>query len=217
MSERGREYYQNYYQNIRRPKAVAFKAVASATCQVCGDDWAIAHAGWQEKIFVCGRCYSKLWEWERSESERKRELATLCQICQEKPAIGVDKSTQLRYCLSKDCIACLLEQYPVPTGAANPWDADEKLGHIFEYGAQFHEPPAVASLCGAKAPISPLAIDMLMPAALRRFGLCVACLQACPDPERLGDIRHSHFLYVVPTAQADAQADAPVEPLIPAR
>ena len=135
-----------------------------------------------------------------------------CQVCHLLPAISLHEASQLRCCFG--CSDWLSEREaeggrPWEDAKGTPWDADAGgmlVGHIFEkVGAQFHEPPAVASLCGAKAPISPLAMDMTMPAAVRRFGLCVACLQACPDPVGISR-RHNYFAYVVPTFQEIAPA-----------
>ena len=214
MSERERKYHRDYYKNIRRPKTVAFKAVAAASCQLCGDEWATTHAGWNAEIFVCHPCNAKLSEWERSEWEKKREMATLCQICCEQPAVGVDESTQLRYCFSIGCTDFLAwRSEPTgegdPWGEGNPWDADEKLGHIFEkLGIPFEGPNAVASLCGVKAPIWPIVIDMTDPPALRRWGLCVDCLQACPNPAGIATRGNDYFAYVIPVAQAQEIAPA---------
>ena len=57
-----------------------------------------------------------------------------------------------------------------------------------------------------KAPISPRVGDMMTPSALRRWGLCVACLQACPDPADLPWKDRNYFFYVVPTLQEIAPA-----------
>ena len=215
MSERERKYHRDYYHNVRHPKDKAFKAVAAAACQICGDEWAQVYAGYNAEIFVCYTCDAKLCEWERSEWKKEQEMATLCQICSEEPAVGVDESTQLRYCLSIGCTDYLAwwsegEQDSEPTGEVqpDPWDTDEKLGHLFEtgVGSQFHEPDANAALCGARAPISPRRWDMTRPAALRRFGLCVACLQACPDPAGIAHRDRNYFAYVVPTSQEIAPA-----------
>ena len=212
MSERERKYHRDYYHNVRHPKDKAFKAVAAASCQLCGDEWANTHVGWNAEIFVCLTCDAKLSEWDREKEDREREWATRCQVCGEEPAVGVDESTQLRCCLSIGCID-YLDWLSEPTGEANPWgegdpwDTDEKLGHLFEsVGAQFHEPPAVASLCGVEAPIRAFRGDMTMPSALRRWGLCVACLQACPDPAGLAWKDRNYFAYVIP---AQTQETAP--------
>ena len=57
-----------------------------------------------------------------------------------------------------------------------------------------------------KAPVWPIAIDMIRPAALRRWGLCVACLKACPDPAGIAHRDRNYFAYVVPTSQEIAPA-----------
>ena len=121
------------------------------------------------------------------------------------PAITIHESSQFRCCLT--CSAWLSEEEEAEGSQrwkpanADPWDADGKLGHLFEkVGLQFHEPPAqTASLCGVKAPVWPIAMDMTTPSALKRFGLCVACFQACPDPAHLFNPRHAYLAYVVPT------------------
>ena len=210
MSERERAYFHNYYQNIRRPKTLADRAVAAATCEICGDEWANTHAGWNAAIFVCNTCYGKLSNWDREKEMARRKMEALCQVCYVEPAIGLHESSQLRCCCG--CLVWLSEGEAEGSqrwepAKANPWDEDGKLGHLFEkVGAQFHEPPAVASLCGVKAPISPRAGDMMTPAALRRWGLCVACLQACPDPAGLAWRDRNYFAYVVPTSQEIAPA-----------
>ena len=47
---------------------------------------------------------------------------------------------------------------------------------------------------------------MTMPSALRRWGLCVACLQACPDPAGIAWKDRNYFAYVIP---AQTQEIAP--------
>ena len=170
--------------------------MAAASCQICGDRWAATYAGYKAEIFVCKTCDAKLSEWDK-----EREIATLCQVCCEEPAISLHESSQLRCCFG--CSAWLSEGGPdsEPTGAADPWDEDGKLGHIFETGNQFDGPDAIASLCGAKAPTWPIRRDMTMPGALRRWGLCVDCLHACPDPAGLADRDKNYFAYVVPAKE----------------
>ena len=112
-------------------------------------------------------------------------MEALCQVCYIEPAITIHEASQLRCCCG--CSAWLSEGEAEGSQRwkevkGYPWDTDEKLGHLFETGAQFDLPPAVASLCGVKAPVWPIGLAMDMPPALRRFGLCVACLKACPDP-----------------------------------
>ena len=213
MSEREREYDRNYHKNIRRPKTLANRAVAAATCQICGDEWANTQAGWSDAIFACDNCAGKLANWEREKAmakrEAKREMEGLCHVCYIEPSIGLHEASSLRCCVS--CLVWLSEGEAEGSqrwkpAEADPWDGG-KLGHLFEkVGAQFHEPPAVASLCGVKAPILTLRGDMTMPTALRRFGLCVACLQACPDPAGLAWKDRNYFAYVVPTSQEIALA-----------
>ena len=119
------------------------------------------------------------------------------------PQSAIHEASQLRCCLTVAAPGCRKGR---PKGASGGnqlrpirGTTGGKLGHIFEQGAQFHEPPAVASLCGVKAPVWPIAMDMTTPSALRRFGLCVACLKACPDPAHLFYPRHAYLAYVVPT------------------
>ena len=132
-------------------------------------------------------------------------MEALCQVCCEEPAIGLHEASQLRCCCG--CSAWLSEGEAEGSqrwepAEGDPWDEGGKLGHIFEQGAQFHELDANAALCGARAPISPRRYDMTMPAALRRFGLCVACLQACPDPAGIAHRDRNYFAYVIPVGQA---------------
>ena len=206
MSERERAYFHNYYQNIRRPKTLADRAVAAETCQICGDEWANTHAGWNDALFVCGNCNNKLSKWDRE----KREKATLCQVCHLEPVIGLHESSQLRCCCG--CLVWLSEEeaegsQPWKPSKDSPWNTDERLGHLFEkLGLPFDLPPAQTALCGVKAPVWDIMMDMTMPAALRQWGLCVACLQACPDPVGLAWRDRNYTAYVVPTSQEIAPA-----------
>ena len=202
MAKNSNEYDRNYYRDVRGPKTAASKAVAAAICPICGDEWAATHAGYNAEIFVCHTCSAKLSKWGGEKEMARRQMEAACQVCYVDPAITIHESSQLRCCLT--CSAWLSEgeaegsQRWKPANA-DPWDTDGKLGHLFEKGTQFHEPPAVASLCGVKAPVWPIAMDMTTPSALRRFGLCVACFQACPDPAHLFHPRHAYRAYVVPT------------------
>ena len=224
MSEREREYDRNYHKNIRRPKTLANRAVAAATCQICGDDWASTHAGWNAEIFVCPICDTKLSKWEREKEmakrEAKREMEGLCHVCYIEPSIGLHEASSLRCCVG--CLVWLSEgeadgSQRWKPAEADPWNGDEKLGHIFEKGqgdvlygepdpASFADIPGIQALCGILSPSGPLKGDMETPAALRRFGLCVACLQACPDPAGLAHKEKNYFAYVVPTSQEIAPA-----------
>ena len=209
MSERERKYHRDYYHNVRHPKDKAFKAVAASLCLICGDDWASTQAGWNAEIFVCLTCDRKLSNWDREKEMARRKIEALCQVCYIEPADSLHEASQLRCCLT--CSAWLSEGEAEGSqrwkpAKADPWDEGGKLGHIFEGGTEFHEPPAVASLCGVKAPIRALRGDMTMPAALKRWGLCVACLKACPDAAHLFHPRHAYFAYVVPTSQEIAPA-----------
>ena len=211
MAKNSNEYDRNYYRDVRGPKTAAFKVVAAALCPICGDDWATIYAGYNAEIFVCHTCSAKLSKWDREKEMARRKMEALCQVCCEEPAISLHESSLLRCCCG--CSAWLSEGEAEGSqrwkpAEADPWDADGKLGHIFEQSAQFHEPPAVASLCGVKAPTSPLRGDMTMPQALRRSGLCIACLKACPDAAHLFDPRHPYFAYVIPVGQAQEIAPA---------
>ena len=215
LSERELQYNRDYHKNIRRPMTLANRAVAAATCEICGDEWANTQAGWNDAIFACNNCAGKLSNWEREKEMARRKWEAACEVCHVDPAITIHESSQLRCCLT--CSAWLSEgeaegSQRWDSANANPWDTDGKLGHLllghlFErVGAQFHEPPAVASLCGVEAPIAPRAGEMMTPSALRRWGLCVACLQACPDPAGLAWKDRNYFAYVIP---AQTQETAP--------
>ena len=216
LSERELQYNRDYHKNIRRPMTLANRAVAAATCEICGDEWANTQAGWNDAIFACNNCAGKLSKWDREKEmakrEAKREMEGLCHVCYIEPSIGLHEASSLRCCVG--CLVWLSEgeaegsQRWKPANA-DPWDTDGKLGHLFEsVGAEFHEPPAVASLCGVKAPIRALRMDMTMPSELRRWGLCVACLQACPDPAGLAWKDRNYFAYVIPVGQAQETAPA---------
>ena len=215
MSEREREYDRNYHKNIRRPKTLANRAVDAASCQLCGDEWANTHVGWNAEIFVCSTCSSKLSKWDREKEMERRKMEALCQVCYVEPAISLHESSLLRCCLT--CSAWLSEgeaegsQRWKPANA-DPWDTDGKLGHLFEKGqgdvlygepdpASFADIPGIQALCGILSPSGPLRWDMTRPPALRRFGLCVSCLQACPDPAGLADRDKNYFAYVVPAKE----------------
>ena len=49
---------------------------------------------------------------------------------------------------------------------------------------------------------------MTMPPALRRWGLCVACLSLCPDPAGIAHRDRHYFAYVIPVGQAQEIAPA---------
>ena len=209
MAKNSNEYDRNYYRDVRQPKTVGDRAVAAAICPICGDDWATTQAGWNSAIFVCATCRDKLSKWDREKEMARRKWEASCQFCGVEPAISIHESSQLRCC--RGCSAWLSEGEAEGSqrwepAKANPWDEGGKLGHIFEQCAQFHEPPAATALCGVKAPVSPLMGDMTMPAALKRWGICVACLKACPDPAHLFNPRHAYLAYVVPTSQEIAPA-----------
>ena len=209
LTERELQYNRDYHKNIRRPKTLANRALAAATCEICGDEWANTQAGWNDAIFACNNCAGKLSKWDREKEMAKREMDALCQNCYIEPSIGLHEASQFRCCVG--CLVWLSEGEAEGSQrwkpSENPWDTDGKLGHLFEsVGAEFHEPPAVASLCGVKAPIRALRMDMTMPSELRRWGLCVACLQACPDPAGLAWKDRNYFAYVIP---AQTQEIAP--------
>ena len=140
----------------------------------------------------------------------RRQQEAACQVCYVDPAITIHESSQLRCCLT--CSAWLSEgeaegsQRWKPANA-DPWDTDGKLGHLFEkLGLRFDLPPAQTALCGVKAPVWNIRVDMTMPSALRHWGLCVACLQACPDPAGIAWKDRNYDAYVVPTSQEIAPA-----------
>ena len=60
------------------PRTLANKAVAAATCQICGDEWANTHAGWNDAVFVCGNCSNKLSNWDREKEDRKEGMGNAC-------------------------------------------------------------------------------------------------------------------------------------------
>ena len=212
MAKNSNEYDRNYYRDVKRPKTLANRAVDATACQICGDVWAEVYAGWNAAIFVCLTCDGKLSNWDREKEMARRKMEALCQVCYVEPAISLHEASQLRCCCG--CSAWLSEGEAEGSqrwepAEGNPWDADGKLGHLFERaGIPFDGPDAIASLCGAKAPIWPIMIDMIMPAALRRFGLCVACLQACPDPAGIAHRDRNYFAYVIPVGQAQEIAPA---------
>ena len=222
MSEQERKYHQDYHKNIRRPKTAAFKAVTAAACQICGAEWATTYAGYNAALFVCHTCGAKLSNWDREKEMARRQMEAACQVCYVDPAIIIHESSQLRCCLT--CSAWLSEgeaegiQRWKPANA-DPWDTDGKLGHIFETGqgavlhgepdpASFADIPGIQALCGILSPPGPLKGDMKTPPALRRWGLCVACLKACPDPAHLFHPRHQYFVYVIPVSKAQEIAPA---------
>ena len=214
LSERELQYNRDYHKNIRRPMTLANRAVAAATCEICGDEWANTQAGWNDAIFACNNCAGKLSNWEREKEMARRKWEAACEVCHVDPAITIHESSQLRCCLT--CSEAEGSQRWEPA-KADPWDADEKLGHLFENGqggvlygepdpASFADIPGIQALCGILSPSGPRRYDMTMPQALRTWGLCVACLQACPDPAGLAWKDRNYFAYVVPTSQEIAPA-----------
>ena len=206
MSARSREYFQNYYQNISRPKTLANRALAAAACQICGDHWATTHAGWNSAIFVCVYCDNKLSNWDREKEMARRKWEASCQFCSVEPAESLHEASQLRCCVG--CSAWLSEEEAEgrqlwEPAKANPWDEDDgRLGHLFELGTQFHEPPAATALCGVKALVAPVVMDMETPAAVRRWGICFACMKLCPEPVGISHSdRGNYFAYVIPVGQ----------------
>ena len=107
MSERERKYHRDYHKNIRRPKTLANRAVDAASCQLCGDEWANRHVGWNAEIFVCITCDAKLSQWDREKEMARRKMEALCQVCYVEPAMSLHESSQLRCCCG--CSAWLSE------------------------------------------------------------------------------------------------------------
>ena len=210
MAKNSKEYDQDYYHNVRQPKTAGFKAVAAALCPICGDDWVLTHVGWNDALFVCGNCANQLANWQREKELERRKMEALCQVCYIELAIGLHESSQLRCCAG--CSAWLSQgeaegNQRWKRAEGDPWDTDEKLGHIFEtgQGAVLHgepdpafEEPGIQALCGILSPPGPRMGDMMQPAALKRWGICLACLKACPGLAHLFDRRHAYFAYVVP-------------------
>ena len=223
MAKNSNGYDRNYYRDVRRYKTLGFKAVAAGSCQLCGDEWANTHVGYNAEIFVCSTCSSKLSKWDREKEMERRKMDALCQVCYVDPAISLHESSQLRCCCG--CSAWLSEGEAEGSqrwkpAEGDPWDTDEKLGHIFETGqggvlygepdpASFADIPGIQALCGILSPPGPRRGNMDTPPALRRFGLCVACLKACPDPAHLFHPRHQYFAYVIPVPVGQAQEIAP--------
>ena len=77
VREYQKEYQRHYYRDVRGPKTAANKAVAAATCEICGDEWAEVYAGWNAAIFVCNTCDGKLSNWDRGEGNGKEENGSL--------------------------------------------------------------------------------------------------------------------------------------------
>ena len=221
MSERERKYHRDYYHNVRHPKIAANRAVDAATCEICGDEWANTQAGWNDAIFACNLCDTKLSNWDREKEMAKKEMEALCQVCYVEPSIGLHESSSLRCCVG--CLVWLAEGEAEGSqrwkpAKDDPWNEEGgKLGHLFENGqgdvlygepdpASFADIPGIQALCGILSPPGPLKGDMKTPTALRRWGLCVACLQACPDPAGLAWKDRNYFAYVVPTSQEIAPA-----------
>ena len=169
LTERELQYNRDYHKNIRRPKTLANRALAAATCEICGDEWANTHAGWDDAVFVCGNCSNKLSNWDREKAMAKREMEGLCHVCYIEPSIGLHEASSLRCCVG--CLVWLSEgeaegsQRWKPANA-DPWDADEKLGHLFENGqggvlygepdpASFADIPGIQALCGILSPSGP--------------------------------------------------------------
>ena len=219
VREYQKEYHRNYYRDVRGPKTAANKAVDAATCEICGDEWANTQAGWNDAIFACDNCDTKLSKWDREKEMAKREMEALCQVCYVEPSIGLHEASSLRCCVG--CLVWLSEGEAEGSqrwepAKADPWNGG-KLGHLFENGqgnvlygepdpASFADIPGIQALCGILSPSGPPRWDMTRPAALRTWGLCVACLQACPDPAGLAWRDRNYFAYVVPTSQEIAPA-----------
>ena len=196
------KYQKDYYHAVRGPKTVALKKIRGQTCQVCGEAWGAVFGGWAETILACENCAAYL-------AQRTQDL---CQVCGDVPAEGLDEIAQLRCCMGCSVSLLIEARSQLPTGAVppDPWLDGAKLkGHIFEHlGMAFQGPDAIASLCGAKAPLRPLRGDMTMPSALRRHGLCVTCLSLCPEPAGLAQRDKQYHGYVIPAEQTQEVAPA---------
>ena len=107
MAKNSNGYDRDYYRDVRRYKTAGFKAVAAASCQLCGDEWANTHVGWNSEIFVCSTCSSKLSKWDREKEMERRKMDALCQVCYVEPAISLHDSSLLRCCCG--CSAWLSE------------------------------------------------------------------------------------------------------------
>ena len=94
VKEYQKEYQRHYYRDVRGPKTAANKAVAAATCEICGDEWANTHAGWNAAIFVCNTCDGKLSNWDREKEMARRKMEALCQVCYVEPAISLHEASQ---------------------------------------------------------------------------------------------------------------------------
>ena len=163
--------------------------MAAATCEICGDDWANTQAGWNDAIFVCNNCAGKLSKWDREKEMAKREMDALCQNCYIEPSIGLHEASQFRCCVG--CLVWLSEgEAEGSQGGGNHLrirgiQMESWVTSLKVLGAEFHEPPAVSfSLRGKSSdPGSQNGYDYAN-SELRRWGLCVACLQCVPRPSR---------------------------------
>ena len=84
--------------------------------------------------------------------------------------------------------------------------------------------PGIQAICGILSPPGPMMLDMTGPKEMAKCPLCPACLHAYADPPGMTPLENHYFGYAIPTTPApapaletEAQADAPVEPLTPAR
>ena len=103
MSERSPEYFQNYYRNISRPKTLANRALAAAACQICGDEWASTHAGWNSALFVCVYLQTaNLANWERGEGNGKETSGKprVNSVSVEPAESAIHEASQLRCCVN---------------------------------------------------------------------------------------------------------------------
>ena len=133
MSEYRREYDRHYYhrrQAAQGPQLL--RLVAAALCQLCGDEWASTHVGWNDEIFVCGNCNNKLSNWDREKEMERRKMDALCQVCYHRARrIGLHEASQLRCCCG--CSAWLSEGEAEGSqrwkpAKDSPWDDRWKAG-----------------------------------------------------------------------------------------
>ena len=78
MAKNSNEYDRNYYHDVRRHKTVGFKAVAAATCPICGDEWASTQAGYDSCAFRVLHLRRQTVQLGPGEGNGKEEEGSLC-------------------------------------------------------------------------------------------------------------------------------------------